>query len=503
MNSHVSGSPLAIDLEEKYSKLHDQLKKDFEFHVDRLEDKIAARNGNVSELAMSKVVRVFCLFGTALVSVFAVLAYFGFDDLRTTLVDYSSKKIDRWMSYEEVESPLMKSVADIKNRYLIDSLYIRLQRAKAEDHRSRDYVLTDKERADLIKMANSAETSFSDYSEVLTLLYGPYEFGLGKLSFDKGGVALIDVFTKEGFKDQFDKQQELLRTFSHDSSLANLAGTILESESPHLKDEAFEILANIGAPIAVTYANEKMTLEHIDNIDHRMALVLSARDIDSEMLQRYITFLKGNPESHDLWLYHLFDLFQHLHPSASITLQPYESKKLAEKQLPMALDILTYLIETEHKFYVSDIINPQLHFGKDKSSAVTPKRYEIESLLKDNGFLTKLIAKKDNVDWLSHVVKAIEIRHKENVIVSVNVELMGKATLKLDNKSIVGKDDVLGDVWLTPLTEKPGISAVFRDKAGTIRQGEVQDIDHSGDAKFSFKYLQKDLDFIVQYDNFF
>jgi hypothetical protein len=87
MNSHVSSSNTKIDVEETYFKLREDLKKDFEFHVSRLEDKITAKNSNVSELAMSKVVRVFCLLGTALIGVFGILAYFGLDDLRTTLVD--------------------------------------------------------------------------------------------------------------------------------------------------------------------------------------------------------------------------------------------------------------------------------------------------------------------------------------------------------------------------------------------------------------------------------
>lgn len=193
MNSHVSSSSTTIEIEEKYSKLHEQLKREFDFHVDRLEDKITAKNANVSELAMSKVVRVFCLFGTALAGVFGVLAYFGFDDLKTTLVDYSGKKVDRWMSYEEVETPIMKSLADIKDQYLVDSLYIRLQRAKAEGHSSRYYSLTNKEHADLIRIANSPDTSLSDYSIVLTLLHAPYQLGVGKFSFDKGGIALTKV----------------------------------------------------------------------------------------------------------------------------------------------------------------------------------------------------------------------------------------------------------------------------------------------------------------------
>ena len=503
MNSHVSSSSTTIEIEEKYSKLHEQLKREFDFHVDRLEDKITARNANVSELAMSKVVRVFCLFGTALVGVFGVLAYFGFDDLRTTLVDYSSKKVDRWMSYEEVETPIMKSLADIKDQYLIDSLYIRLQRAKAEGHRSSDYSLTDKERADLIRIANSPDTSSSDYSTVLTLLYAPYQLGLGKFSFEKGGVALAKIFTEDGFRDQLEKQRDLLRTFSHDTSLANIAGGILASETHPLKDEAFQLLANIGAPIAIKYANENMTPEHVDDIDHQMALVLAAHDIDSEMLKRYMTFLKGNPGSHDYWLYHMFDLFEHLNPSTNITFETYESKKLAEKQLPMAIDILAYLIEAGHGFHVSDAFDPQLRFGKGQSSLLTPERYEFESLLKDDEFLNKLIIRKNDADWHSRVVKAFDIRHKENVIVSVSVELLNNAALMLDEGAIIGKDDVLGAVWLTPSTENPGLSAVFRDKAGTIQRSQLQKIDHISDAKFSFKYLQNDLYLIAQHDNFF
>lgn len=504
MNSHVSASSTTIEIEEKYSKLHEQLKREFDFHVDRLEDKITARNANVSELAMSKVVRVFSLFGTALLGVFGVLAYFGFDDLRTKLVDYSSEKVDRWMSYEEVETPIMKSLADIKDRYLIDSLYIRLQRVKAEGHPSSDYSLTDKERADLIRIANSPDTSSSDYSTVLTLLYAPYQLGVGKFSFDKGGVALAKVFTEVSFRDQLEKQRDLLRTFSHDTSLANIAGGILASETHPLKDEAFQLLANIGAPIAIKYANENITPEHIDEIDHQMALVLAARDIDSEMLKRYITFLKGNPGSHDYWLYHMFDLFEHLHPSTNIMFETYESKKLAEKQQPMAIDILAYLIEAGHGFIVSDAFDLQLHFGKGQSSLLTPERYEFESLLKDDEFLNKFILKKDDVGWLSKVVKAFDIRHKEKIFVSVNVGLLKNATLMLDGGTIVGKDDVLGDVWLTPSTESQGLLAVFRDKAGTIQRSQLQKIDHINNAKFSFKYLQKDLYLIAQNrDDFF
>lgn len=294
-----------------------------------------------------------------------------------------------------------------------------------------------------------------------------------------------------------------MRTFSHDTSLASLAGNILASEDPFLKKEAFQILANMGAPIAVEYANENMTPEHVDDIDHQMALVLAARDIDSEMLRRYITFLKGNPGSHNDWLNHIFDLFEHLHSSKSILIETYESKKLAEKQQPMAIDILAYLIEAGHGFHVSDAFDLQLRFGKGQSSLLTPERYEFESLLKDDEFLKKLIVRKDDVDWLSKVVKAFDIRHKEKVFVSVNVELLNNATLMLDGGTIVGKDDVLGDVWLTPSTESPGLSAVFRDKAGTIQRSQLQKIGHINNAKFSFKYLQKDLYLIVQNDDDF
>ncbi|WP_331351380.1 hypothetical protein [Cellvibrio sp. UBA7671] len=504
MKIHTPSSNAAVGIDDNHLKLREELRREFEFHVTRLEDKITAKNSNISELAMSKVLRVVGLLGTALIGVFGVLAYFGFDELRTTLVDYSSKKVDRWMSYEEVETPIMKSLTDIKDQYLIDSLYIRLQRAKAEGHRSSDYSLTNKERADLIRIANSPDTSSSDYSTVLTLLYAPYQLGLGKFSFDKGGSALAKIFTEDGFIDQLEKQRELLRTFSHDTSLAHIAGGILASENHPLKDEAFQLLANIGAPIAVMYANENITPEHIDEIDHQMALVLAARDIDSEMLKRYITFLRGNPGSHDHWLYHMFDLFEHLHSSTNIMFETYESKKLAEKQHPMAIDILAYLIEAGHGFDVSDAFDLQLRFGKGQSSLLAPERYEFESLLKDNEFLNKLIVKKDDVDWLSRVVKAFDIRHNEKVFVSVNVELLNNATLMLDGGTIVGKDDVLGDVWLTPSTESPGLSAVFRDKAGTIQRRHLKKVDHINNAKFSFKYLQKDLYLIVQNrDDFF
>ena len=221
------------------------------------------------------------------------------------------------------------------------------------------------------------------------------------------------------------------------------------------------------------------------------------------MLKRYITFLKGNPGSHDHWLYHMFDLFEHLHSSTNIMFETYESKKLAEKQHPMAIDILAYLIEAGHGFDVSDAFDLQLRFGKGQSSLLAPERYEFESLLKDNEFLNKLIVRKDDVDWLSRVVKAFDIRHKEKVFVSVNVELLNNATLTLNGGTIVGRDDVLGDVWLTPSTENPGLSAVFRDKAGTIQRSQLQKIDHINNAKFSFKYLQKDLYLIVQNDDDF
>lgn len=501
MDDHVPSSNVVINIEEKYSKLREELKRDFEFHVSRLEDKITAKNSNISELAMTKVLHVVGLLGTALVGVFGLLAYFGTDDVRTTLIDYSTKKIDQWMSYENVESPLIKNVSDIKDRYLIDSVYIRLQRARAEGHGSRDFSLSDKEKTDLIRIANSPNTASTDYSTIMTILSSRFDFGIPHIWFDRGGIVFANVFSEEYFNDKLEKRRALLQTFSYDTSLGDLARQILLKDDPYFKEEAFNILANIRDPFAITYANGNITPEHIDDIDHRMALVLADRDVESEMLERYITFLKGNPESNGLWLHKIFDLFDQLHHISDGSFSTYEPKKITEKQKAIALDLLIYLIDRGYGFYVSDFVDPELHFGKRPYLSTTPERSEVESLLKDNDFLHKLIMAKSDFPWIAKVVKAFEISHKEKVFVSINLELFGRAALISEVGATIGAGDVIGDIWLTQSVDNPGISAVFRDNTGSIQRVQLKNISHLHDAKFSFKYLQKDLDLIAQYEN--
>lgn len=296
----------APDLNTQYQQLRENLARDFDKEVSRLEDKITAQNSKVSEAAIEKVMKMVYIMVGFLTAMTVIFGVFGYQNIKEGMTEMVRTKVNGWLSYEEPDSPINNTFLSIRDRYLIDSVYVRYQRSRTE-HRY-DFKITDKELADLVRIANDKDTSLKDYSDILNLYESNYALGSIKFRGNYQANLFSDIFSKDGFKQQYMKQREFLFTFSHDVSTFGIAKEILESGRDYLMFEAFDVAFNTNPEYAVEYAKKHLTGDSFEPLDRNMALALAKYDTESKQFIQYkdrLFEVRGELEG---WLFQYFDI---------------------------------------------------------------------------------------------------------------------------------------------------------------------------------------------------
>ena len=482
-------------LERMYQTAIHDLKRAYEHHADRLEDKITAKNSQIAEAAIDKTFKVLypilALFGAAVV----VLSYFGYDDVRSSVINHTTNKVDSWLSYEEYESPLKDSLLDLRDRYLLDSVFIRHQRSKADSNRILDFKLTDKELSNLVRIANNKDTSYKDYSDILNIYASNFYLGPIKFHRDYKGIRFSSIFTDNGFKDQRYKQKEFLKVFSHDYSIYPIAKKVLDENEDYLRYESFNAVANINPPAAIQFSNTHLNAKTFGSIDHEMARLLAKEDPASEKLKRHIKKLYEVRDNLDGWLYQYFDLFSLLNVSDRedhfFTVRNKQSNKIKQK---IAEEMLTQIIDDGYQVLIrNDGFAKALVISKPGKQSTFINRSDADGIYKNKRLLNNLTSlKQDDTAWLTKLVSCLEVKADDEYLITLLVELNPDSSIVVSSGEILIRDDILGKVWMTT-SEEGKLMASYRGKAGEIHQIKVGEVHNLAKSEFEYRYIEKDL----------
>lgn len=481
--------------QDQYQKTVEELNRTFQEHVDRLEDKITAQNSKISEVAIDKLLKLLNPILISLGSVIVIFSFLGYGDLKESVTSMAKTKINAWLSYDEKNSPINDTILPIRDRYLIDSVYIRYMRSKANSRYS-DFKINDKELDDLIRIANNKETSLQDYSDILNL-YGSH-FIMGSIKFRGNFQANLfgKIMTEGGYKEQFMKQREFLSVFSHDISANSYAKEILESDSDYLKYEAFTIAANTNPKYAIEYANKNLSSNNFEHIDQAMALLLVQYDTESEIFKSYVNELFNVRYELDLWLHKYLEIFSYLIRKKS-KLFTYElhNNKSDEIRNKMAFSMFSKLVNEGYFIGINNQFEPKLTLSKLGSSSAYLSRIEVEKIYENPNMLNKIIHMNSNdVSWLSKVVYSMEVYNNDEYLVTLMVDLGTSSQITLNNEKSITSDDVLGAIWLTiDRNNKNKLEVAFRDKSGKLQRYPVLEFKNFENSSYSYRFVEKDL----------
>ncbi len=496
LESNKSSQEIDLQINARVEKALEQVRRDYQSAIENIENKIVAKNSFISEKAIEKSLKILYPLLGSLAGLIVIISYFGYGDIKTSVINYTNAKVDQWLAVEERDSPLKENLSTLRDRYFLDAIFIRCYKSKADDRYS-DFKLTPKEISELVRIANLPDTSLKDYSDILTVYMSSYVFGAFSFPADYKGNMFMDIFTKEGFKEQSQKQREFLSIFSHDYAVFGLAKTLLDKENRYT-EEAFDIVANLQSETAVAYANVHLQPGKISSLDRKMASVLAEHDFQSQTLKKYIDFLFDHRQDTEEWLFHYLFLFSKIaYLETDHVFFVNRNKKEDEIKQAFVAEMLVKLINEGYYLYVDNHFDKNVVFGKPNEATKYLTKGELDKIYK-NKTLLNLLANMhaENSGWMYKLVKTLELKNGEEYIATLMLTLADGNKIKLNNNDVLDKTNVKGDVWLTISNAEPhSLLAIYRDMAGNIKKAEVSAFEGKEKINLAYQYLDKNLDF--------
>lgn len=474
--------------------------------TEQIQDKITAHNSHISEAVIEKTFKLFVPIMAILGVLLALFGWLGYDDIKTGIANYTRAKVDQWLSYDEPSSPLNRDLREMRDRYLIDTLYVRHLRAKSDSYRHYKFEITDKELADLIRIANSKETPLKDYEDILEIYASSNVLGSIKYSGIYRGDMFGDVFTKDGFLEQRRKQRAFLEAFSHDGSVYGIAKAVIEREDEFLLEEAFRLLANLHTPDAVRYANAHLQANRFESFDLEMALVLARQDIQSPALAAYIEAVGASRDIYSGWLHAymrlLTPIIQH---KSDVSFGAVIDKQEDQLRSDLALKMFAKLVEFGCSIDIQDRYDERISIGDQSGNIRGLSRWEVNRIYDKPDVLRDLVSMRPNdAPWIEQVVTTLEVTRGDEYLVTIMVDLSEDSEIGIPGQQRVRSSDVKGEVWFTVNRRDSGkLEISYRDKAGAYRRETILSLSGMEGVNFNYRYRKQDLYAYLEKDDYF
>ncbi|MEH8022121.1 hypothetical protein [Rheinheimera metallidurans] len=473
--------------------IKEALKQEYELKFEQLKQKLEVENSRISERAIDKTFKILVPLGGLITLLIAVLTVAGYSDMQTTVKQFVNNRVNLWLS-EENGSLATKELKSIRDRYLIDALTIRYLKARV-DERSYPFKLTKNEQADLIRIANTPETSLKDYQDILNLLKmgrSALAFSLSTFPGDYRGIDLQEIFTaKLSFIDQAEKQRMLLSTFNNDTSLVGVAKHILDQRIPSLEEEAFDIIANTRQPFALNFAQDKLSqTPSIDLI--KFAKYVANEDPLSPVLNSFLQRLYDSRNINRGWLPDYLTLWSTIawtKSESGLGWTEIDEIQIKKRNL-LANKIFLQAVKSNMEIELSEYHNKRIHFRSEDSYIHQLLRADMNHIYKNPQLINWLVAQEpNNLNWISRLVSFFEMSDKGENIVGVNARISKRAKIEFaDNQQLSSFDtDNLVRFFINK-DDKNKLMIAYRDKLGDVIVKQVIKVSNLEEATFSFSF---------------
>lgn len=482
------------------------IEQEYELKFEQLKQKIEVENSFISERAIDKTLKILVPLGGLITLLIAVLTVAGYSDMQTTVKQFVNNKVNSWLS-EENGSLATKELKSIRDRYLIDALTVRYLKARMDERRYQ-FKLTKNEQADLIRIANTPETSLTDYRDILNILKMgrfPLSSSLHTFPGDFRGIDLQEVFkTKLSFIEQAEKQRILLSIFSNDTSLVGVAKQILDQRIVSLEEEAFDIIANTRQPYALSFAENKLSKIPANDLI-KFAKYIALEAPLSPVLNSFLEKLYDSRNIYKGWLSDYLTLWSTIawtKSESGFGLVGLDESKI-QKRNALANQLFMLAVKANLKIELSSHENNRVYFTSKDSYSSQVLRSHMNHIYKNTQLINWLVAQEaNNVNWINKLVAVFELTNKEENIVSLKAKLDKRAKIEFTDKttlSLLDTDDPIR--FFTNKNDKKLLMAAYRNKLGEIVIKQVLQVSNLNEATFSFSFDEEILNKYIPWQN--
>ncbi|KJY70607.1 hypothetical protein TW78_14095 [Vibrio coralliilyticus] len=481
--------------QQQFEQKTEELKKIFEEHSARLEDKIEAKNSQISERAIEKTLKIVSLIGGSLVAFIFLFGVFGYGDVKESVTQMFTRKVDNWLQIDENESPLKESILTFRDRTLLDSLYVRLKIAKLEQ--SRTFELSNSELEVIIGLANNKELSLSDYRLILDAYQTSHSpFGFGFYGDYKSNL-FDKIMTESGFNQQAEKQKKFFETFKRDRNILKYCNGILGNADHHLRHRAFDVLAKFSPANAREYIEENF--DHIDDNELKFSMVIFMVNewINTQKIENYSKSLLDSVNTDILGARNYFELLISMiedSESASLIYESFSREPNQEKislSATMLEEAINYGATVKLADFRTDYEVVVIEFPEH--GYLSLESNDFEKLYTSRPTIDKVFDNNlRSVDSLAKAISFYEIRDDENYILSVSAKLNSNAMITLEDGNFLKSNDLIGNLWLT-VDKENKLIATYRDRTSKIISSHVKELINFNGADVSFVYNKEEV----------
>lgn len=475
--------------QQQFEQKTEELKKSFQEHSARLEDRIEAKNSQISERAIEKTLKIVSLIGGSLVAFIFLFGIFGYGDIKESVTQIFTRKVENWLQVDDNESPLKESILTLRDRTLLDSLYVRLQRSKLGELRT--FEVSNDELEVLIGLANNKELSLSDYSLILEV----YKKQETELSFGFNGDYRSNLFDKvmieSGFIQQAEKQKIFFETFRNDRNILKYVEGILGNTDHHLIYSAFDVLTKISPSRARQYVDKNF--DHTNDKELKFSMVKFMVDdwINIDTVKKYSNSLLSNKTEVFVYRKYFDLLLSMIDVPNSPTLmfktnleEPNKEKvKLSSSMLSKAVNLGFSIRLSNEVFNENEIVmefpgHGQVSLGKGDFDKIYTSRWTIDKIFDDS---------LKDIELLTKLIGFYEVKDKGNYILSVSAKLNVDGEIEFENGEVLKPKDLIGDLWFT-VGKNGKLIVLYRDRAGEIKTSYVKELSKFNGSDFDFLY---------------
>lgn len=482
------------------------LQQEYELKFEQLKQKLEVENNFISERAIDKTFKILLPLGGLIALLISLLTLAGYTDMQTTVKQFVNNRVNSWLS-EENGSLATKELKSIRDRYLIDALTIRYLKARV-DERSYPFELTEIERTDLIRIANTPETPLKDYQDILNLL----KMGRSRLSFslntfpgDFRGVDLQDIFTEKfSFVDQAEKQRILLSTFNNDTSLVSLAKRVIDQRITSLEEEAFDIIANTRQPFALKFAQDKLSkTTSFDLI--KFAKYIAIQDPLSPVLNSFLERLYDSRNINRGWLPDYLSLWSAIAWTKSESMFGLidVDESVIKQRNTLANKLFLQAVKSNMQLELSQHRDSMIYFRSGESYIYQILRADMDHIYKNTQLINWLVAQEpNNIDWLNKLVAVFELSNKGENIVSVKAKLNKRSKIDFTGGATLSSLDTDDSIrFFINKDDGNFLMAAYRNKLGDIIVKQVLKVSNLEDTTFSFSFDEDVLNDYIPWQN--
>ena len=453
-----------------------------------VESKISNAEDKITEKAIDKTltiiqqVKTWIGIAALLISaIFGLGALFGYKNLADTLTTSFENKVNRWMQFDDDESGGRKALDVLRTEAIINAYMIRLARNYSSVSGSL-FPLNGPEEKRLLEVLQTAKTSYSDFSDALTIIVknrGPFRPAFSE---DDVGKKIAALLSADGISP--DKRGLVLERFRGEAALLPYSKSFLndENQSIYVRMAAFENVKVFDSEMAVAFAEKNVgTIK--PSLKGDLVLYLAKESGQYEPALRYVHNLID--QKPDYWQSSVLGLVSRLGETLSPTVNP-GAYKLAELLIPV--------VELGGKIGISDERFGPKHIAMqlDGGESVLSKPGR---LLNDSALIKAIISKQDaSVEWLLKSTEFFQVSDQGVLLSTLIVKPGNKASIQTLNQSSLTNKTVLGDVWLRTQSVPGGkqLMATWRDKeTGIVRMDQVTQVANVPDMDFRLSFDAK------------